>query len=299
MNPRELGEFGLIEAIRRRAARDRRGASGWHVAIGDDAAAFVPKRGEELVATTDALVEDVHFRWRTTDPRSLGHKALAVNLSDVGAMGARPVGFLLTLGFPPRIAAARLDGFFRGLLKLARASRCPLVGGDIVRSPAFTATVTAFGAVPAGRLLLRRGARAGERLMLTGALGGAAAGLRLLEGPGARTRQSARSSGDRLRRIRPGAPAHGWSRRGCLARRSTSPTGSRRTSVTWRARAAWGRGSSSSHCRSRPASRVRPRGSGSIRSRSRSRAAKTMSCFSPSDGGDRAPRHCPVDSCVG
>ena len=187
MNPRELGEFGLIEAIRRRAARDRRGASGWHVAIGDDAAAFVPKRGEELVATTDALVEDVHFRWRTTDPRSLGHKALAVNLSDVGAMGARPVGFLLTLGFPPRIAAARLDGFFRGLLKLARASRCPLVGGDIVRSPAFTATVTAFGAVPAVRLLLRRGARAGERLMLTGALGGAAAGLRLLVGPGART----------------------------------------------------------------------------------------------------------------
>ncbi|HXX47863.1 MAG TPA: thiamine-phosphate kinase [Myxococcota bacterium] len=184
MNPRELGEFGLIEAIRRRA---RQAHPGWRVAIGDDAAAFVPRRGEELVATTDAVVEDVHFRWRTTDPRSLGHKALAVNLSDVGAMGARPVGFLLTLGLPPRLAAARLDGFFAGLLRLARASHCPLVGGDIVRSPAFTATITAFGAVAAGRALLRSAARPGERLMVTGTLGGAAAGLRLLEGPGART----------------------------------------------------------------------------------------------------------------
>jgi len=201
VNPRELGEFGLIEAIRRRAAQAH---PGWRVTIGDDAAVFKSRPGEELVATTDAVVEDVHFHWRTTDPRSLGHKALAVNLSDVGAMGARPVGFLLTLGFPPQIAEARLDGFFAGLLRLARASRCPLVGGDIVRSPAFTASLTAFGAVAAGRALLRSGARPGERLMVTGELGGAAAGLRLLEGPGVRTAQ------ERALARRQNAPSPPW-----------------------------------------------------------------------------------------
>jgi thiamine-monophosphate kinase len=186
VDPRELGEFGLIEAIRL-AARARRGPknslapSEWRVAIGDDAAVLTPKRGEELVVTTDALVEDVHFRWRTSDPRSLGHKALAVNLSDVGAMGARPLGFLLTLGLPGDVSGSRLDGFFEGLLALARASRCPLVGGDITRSSEFLASITALGAVPRGRALLRSGARAGDRLFVTGELGGAAAGLRLLE----------------------------------------------------------------------------------------------------------------------
>ncbi len=190
MNLRQLGEFGLIEAIRTRAAaaarsargpRNSRASSEWRIAIGDDAAVLTPRRGEELVVTTDALVEDVHFRWRTTDPRSLGHKALAVNLSDVGAMGARPLGFLLTLGLPADVDGKRLDGFFAGLLALARASHCPLVGGDITRSKQLTASITALGAVARGRALLRSGARAGDRLFVTGELGGAAAGLRLLE----------------------------------------------------------------------------------------------------------------------
>jgi thiamine-monophosphate kinase len=178
VNPRELGEFGLIEAIRRRAGRVH---PQWRVAIGDDAAVLTPRRGEELVLTTDALVEDVHFRWRTTDPRSLGHKSLAVNLSDVGAMGARPLGFLLTLGLPASVNGGRLDGFFDGLLRLARASHCPLVGGDITRSTEFVVSITAIGAVTRGRALLRSGARPGDRLFVTGELGGAAAGLRLAE----------------------------------------------------------------------------------------------------------------------
>jgi thiamine-monophosphate kinase len=184
---RELGEFGLIEAIRRRAARATRGSSDWRVAIGDDAAVLTPRRGEELVLTTDAVVEDVHFRWRATEPRRLGHKALAVNLSDIAAMGARPLGCLLTLALPASIAGQRLDGFLAGFLALARASRCPLVGGDITRAREFSATVTAIGAVKRGRALLRSAARPGERVFVTGTLGGAAAGLARLEAGRLRT----------------------------------------------------------------------------------------------------------------
>jgi len=181
---RSLGEFGLIEAIRRRARVDRRV---WRLGIGDDAAVLRARPREELVFTTDALVEDVHFRWRTTDARSLGEKALAVNLSDVGAMGAKPLGCLLTLGVPEGVEPERLDGFLGGLLRRARASHCPLVGGDTVRAPLWLIGVSVVGGVARGRALPRSGARAGDRIFVTGELGGAAAGLALLEGPGAVT----------------------------------------------------------------------------------------------------------------
>ena len=198
---RALGEFGLIEAIRRRARVDRRV---WRLGIGDDAAVLRARPREELVWTTDALVEDVHFRWRTTDARSLGDKSLAVNLSDVGAMGAKPLGCLLTLGVPEDVASARLDGFLAGLLRLAHASRCPLVGGDTVRAPLWLISVSVIGAVARGRALLRSGARVGDRIFVTGEFGGAAAGLALLAGPGAAT-----ASERRLveRQLRPRPPA--------------------------------------------------------------------------------------------
>ena len=181
---RSLGEFGLIEAIRRRARVDRRV---WRLGIGDDAAVLRARPREELVFTTDALVEDVHFRWRTSDARSLGGKSLAVNLSDIAAMGAKPLGCLLTLGVPESVAPDRLTGFIDGLLRRARASHCPLVGGDTVRAPLWLISVAVVGAVSSGRALTRSGARAGDRLFVTGELGGAAAGLALLEGPGAAT----------------------------------------------------------------------------------------------------------------
>jgi thiamine-monophosphate kinase len=186
----ERGEFGLIAAVRRAAGR---AGGGWRVAIGDDAAVLRVPASRELVSTVDALVEGVHFRFRTTDARSLGRKALAVNLSDLGAMGATPVGCLLALGVPRGAPRAQLDGLLSGLLAEARAAHCPLVGGDTVASPVWWISVTAFGLVPRGRALLRSGARPGDRVFVTGALGGSALGLALLEsGRGALARSFVR-----------------------------------------------------------------------------------------------------------
>jgi thiamine-monophosphate kinase len=182
------GEFGLIEAIRRAAGGG--GRAGWRLGIGDDAAILRVPAGRELVATVDALVENVHFRWSTTDARSLGHKTLAVNLSDVGAMGARPVGCLLVLGVPAGGDGVHLEGFFDGLLRLARRARCPLVGGDTVAAPVWTLSLTAFGTVARGRALLRSGARPGDRIFVTGALGSAALGLALLDAGRGAARES-------------------------------------------------------------------------------------------------------------
>lgn len=178
LDPAALGEFGLIEALRRRA---KVGGHSWAEAIGDDAAILRPRSGQELAMTADALVEGVHFRWETTDGRALAHKTLAVNLSDLAAMGAKPKGFLLSLALPPIAVPERLDGFVSGLLAASKRFACPLVGGDIVASPAWMLSVTAVGELPRGKAMLRRGAKAGDRLMLTGQVGGSALGLALLE----------------------------------------------------------------------------------------------------------------------
>ncbi|MEE8558841.1 MAG: thiamine-phosphate kinase [Myxococcota bacterium] len=175
---RTLGELGLIRTLRRRAGEPGRR---WLRGIGDDAAILRPRPGHDLVVTTDALVENVHFRFRTSDARSLGHKALAVNLSDVGAMGARPLGFVLSLAIPRATPEPRLDGFLSGLLTEARSAECPLVGGDTVEAPSWVVTVTAFGEVARGAALQRGGARPGDRLAVSGELGGAALGLAVLE----------------------------------------------------------------------------------------------------------------------
>jgi thiamine-monophosphate kinase len=139
---------------------------------------IAPGRNTEIVVTTDGLVEDVHFRRAWTSWHDVGHKALAVNLSDLAAMGATPRACLLTLALPPEMAVADVDDLIDGLIRLAAPSQAPLVGGNVTRSPGpVMVDVTAIGACHRRRLLRRSGGRPGEELHVTGALGAAAAAL--------------------------------------------------------------------------------------------------------------------------
>jgi thiamine-monophosphate kinase len=153
--------------------------------VGDDAALLAPRAGEVLAAATDTLVEGIHFP-SGSPPRSIGHRALAVNLSDLAAMGAEPRWALLALTLPA-LDERWLDGFAAGFAELAARSGCALVGGDTTRGP-LAVTVTVLGAVPAGGALRRAGARVGDALCVSGTLGDGAGGLRAAQGdlpPGA------------------------------------------------------------------------------------------------------------------
>jgi thiamine-monophosphate kinase len=171
---RPPGEFELIDLFTRALP-----LQGGEVVLGpgDDAAVLRPRRGEDLVATVDAVVAGVHFDARAT-PADVGWKALAVNLSDLAAMGARPVAALVALALPRGTRAAAVRGLARGLGACARAHRIPVAGGNVTRAEALSVTVTALGAVPRGRALLRRGARPGDLVAVTGTVGDAALGLR-------------------------------------------------------------------------------------------------------------------------
>ena len=135
-----------------------------------------------LIATTDALVEDVDFRLSTFSWEDIGWKALAVNLSDVAAMGGLPRGALVTLCLPPGRQAADVVAFYRGMSTLAEAASAPIIGGDLSASAQVIASVTVIGEVESDERVLRRAAgRIGDQVAVTGALGSAAAGLALLE----------------------------------------------------------------------------------------------------------------------
>jgi thiamine-monophosphate kinase len=168
----DLGEFGVIARIERAAAR----LAGSRVAlgIGDDAAVLRPPAGQRLLVSTDALVEGVHFLWRSWAPRTVGRRAVVAALSDLAAMGARPLGWTLALAVPATLPVATLDGLVRGLVFEATRHGAPLVGGNVTRASQTSLTLTVLGAAAPGRILTRRGARAGDRILVTGCLGAAA-----------------------------------------------------------------------------------------------------------------------------
>jgi thiamine-monophosphate kinase len=146
-----------------------------------DDAAILKATGDDVVVTTDAIVEGVHFR-ADDPPDTVARKALRVNLSDLAAKGATPAGFVLTLAL--RSAdEAWLTAFARALGEDASAFECPLLGGDTVSTPGpLTVSITAFGHVPPGRMVRRSGAKPGDRVMVTGTIGDAAIGLDILKG---------------------------------------------------------------------------------------------------------------------
>jgi len=174
----DVGERALVARILARLGRP----SWLHVPAGDDAAVLEPEPRTLEVLTTDALVEGVHFDRRFCPPEAIGHKALAVNLSDLAAMGASPRAALLSLVLPDALPVADLDGILDGLLALAAQHGASLIGGNITRAGAdglgpLVLDVTAFGTVGKRRVLVRGGARAGDDVYMTGSVGAAGVGL--------------------------------------------------------------------------------------------------------------------------
>jgi thiamine-monophosphate kinase len=189
-----VGERDILKEIRARA----RSKGALRVGIGDDAAVLAVRRGEELVVTTDFSLEDVHFRRGWHAPEAVGHKCLARGLSDIAAMGARPVAAFVSLAVPRELVRSRsgaqswTDRFYDGLLGLAERWSVPLAGGDLAEAPGgararAAADIVVVGAVERGRALLRSGARAGDAIYVTGSLGGAAAELRAVTKSNKRT----------------------------------------------------------------------------------------------------------------
>jgi thiamine-monophosphate kinase len=179
MSAERATEAGLVRLARRLAARS--GGTGVRVGIGDDCAVLDPTPGAALIATTDLLLEDVHFRRRWAEPADIGWKAMAVNLSDIASMGAQPRWALVALACPVGTRMEEVEAFYAGALALAERHGVALVGGDTSSSPhGWLVNVTVLGETPAPPLL-RSTARPGDVVAVTGPLGRAAAGLALLE----------------------------------------------------------------------------------------------------------------------
>jgi thiamine-monophosphate kinase len=185
MRMSELGEFGLINLIRNSSARyENSGRTPWQevlVGIGDDAAAWQGDNRIQL-ATTDTLVQDVHFDLNTISWEELGWKALAVNLSDIAAMGGIPKYALLSLALPGDLEVADISQFINSMLHLAKEFGVAIVGGNIASAPTVVITVTIIGYSKSKAMLKRSTASSGEQIAVTGYLGLSAAGLEMLRG---------------------------------------------------------------------------------------------------------------------
>jgi thiamine-monophosphate kinase len=187
----DRGELALLRHIRARAAHPS--STALRLGIGDDCALIRPRPGQELAVTTDLSIAGRHFRLDWHPPESVGHRVLARGLSDLAAMGARPIAAFLSLGLPRRLttSAARrrttpptqpawptwTTRFLDGLLALAAAHKAPLAGGDLAESPIPLADIVLIGSLPRGKALLRSTARPGHLLYVTGTLGGSSAAL--------------------------------------------------------------------------------------------------------------------------
>ena len=170
----ELGEFGLIDTIRAQVGA----APGVHRGIGDDAAELELPPGHRLLTSTDLLLEAVHFDFKWISPYDLGRKAVAVNLSDIAAMGGTPRFLYIGLACPGEVEVARLEGFVAGVLDEAGAYGVTLAGGDTCRSPgSWIVSVTIEGTVPAGESVGRAGAGPGDVILVSGTLGDSALAL--------------------------------------------------------------------------------------------------------------------------
>jgi len=200
----DSGELALIARVRAlaEAPAPSRNRGRLRLGIGDDCAILRPPQGHELLVTTDFSLEGRHFRRDSHPAHSAGHRTLARGLSDIAAMGGRPLAAFLSLALPKVVArdardSSWLDGFLQGLMALARTTKVPLAGGDTSEAPGaeVLADIVLVGSAPAGRALTRSGARPGDEIYCTGALGGAAAELAALAAAPARFRR-AHAAGD-------------------------------------------------------------------------------------------------------
>jgi thiamine-monophosphate kinase len=218
--PPSRTEFEFIDRIRQQALNHSSlitHHSSLSLGIGDDAAIIRQQSGRDTVITTDLLVQDIDFRLDTTTPWLLGYKALAISLSDIAAMGARPRYALLSIGIPSEIWNSDfVDKLYDGFFALAESYSVELIGGDISRTPErIVIDAIVLGEAPRGRAIRRTGARPHDHIFVTGALGGAAAGLRLLERGARLSRKRPRAAHKRaveqllLRQLRP-EPRVAW-----------------------------------------------------------------------------------------
>ena len=192
----DMGEFELIARLRDALPGAARAGHLVPLAIGDDSALARITPGEQVVVSTDTLNDGVHFRLDWTSWSDLGHKGLAVNLSDLAAMGAKPVLATVNLGLTGSERVSHLEEMYRGMGALAAATGTVVAGGDVTRSPAgLSITVTVIGETVGGEVMRRDAGQPGDQIWVTGLIGAASAGLRLLQMAEDDSRRTAKTAG--------------------------------------------------------------------------------------------------------